>query len=492
MTVKQPIDLEDVSRLVDAMSRASRGSGEDSWFVVRPDIYAIPCGETYLLYSPLKGLVLLVKRAAMGNLLLNPVAPVVDCLRGCELEGDVHLLKEFDSRLSKAPARFAEGGWDFKPTQLMLSLTAACQLACDYCYIRGGDNPRNMPWEVVEAAVRLVANNVAERGDRSVKIQFHGQGEPTAAWRLFKDAIQFSEIQAKSRDLDVSFSIVSNGILTREKVEFIAQHNIDVGLSLDGLRESTDAQRPLRSGGSTYDRVIETMRMLREHGIPLAVRSTVTAQNVDEMKEFVRVMHDEAGCDSVHFEPMCGVGRAASREDESQSILPQFVKNFRDARREGLTLGSDVSYSTAQVGSIQTSFCGAYGTNLNFCVSTEGVVSSCYEVLEESDPRSELFVYGHYDRDRCAFVFDRERMERLVDLDVTKIGRCNDCFIKWNCGGDCISKAALGGVARVTGDQPLERCGPSREVAKDVMLEVIARGDRQDLVTIRKSSGGES
>jgi uncharacterized protein len=479
MNAKPQYDADDLSRLVDALERASRGSGSDSWLVVRSDVYAVPSGETYLLYSPLKGLVLLVRKAAIGSLLLNPDLSVAECLRGCELEGDVNLLNEFDSRTPQVPVRFAESDWDFKPTQLMLSLTAACQLACDYCYIRGGDNPRNMPWEVVESAVRLVASNVAERGERQVKVQFHGQGEPTAAWRLFKDAVLFCEMQAKSRGLDVSFSVVSNGILTREKVEFMALHEIDVGLSLDGLKQSNDLQRPMRSGGSTYDRVIQTMRMFREYGMPLAVRSTVTERNVEEMAGFVKAMHEDAGCDSVHFEPMCGVGRAAGRESESQTILPRFVKSFQAARHEGLALGSDVTYSTARIGSVQTSFCGAYGTNLNFCVSTEGIVSSCYEVLEESDPRSELFVYGRYDREQQAFVFDRERMERLIDLDVTKIGRCRDCFLKWNCGGDCISKAALGGLKHVTGDEPLERCGPSREIAKGVLIDAIASGDRK-------------
>ena len=173
----------------------------------------------------------------------------------------------------------------------------------------------------------------------------------------------------------------------------------------------------------------------------------------------------------IHFEPLCGVGRASDRDLEVQSVLPSFVKNFRQAQVEGLRRGVDVTYSTARMDGLRTSFCGAYGANLNFCVSTEGVVSSCYEVLEASDPRAELFVYGRFDREIRDFQLDHERMQRLVELDVTSIGRCQDCFLKWNCGGDCIAKASLGGLANVVGDAPLERCGPSREIARDVLLQ---------------------
>jgi len=467
--------------LADALQRAHHGNGADSWLVVRTHLYAIPAGEAYLLYSPLQGLVLLVHRAGVARLLLETDAPVAACLAGCELEGDSELLGRFDAALPAEPVRFTNKGWDFKPTNLMLSLTAACQLACDYCYIRGGDNPRNMPWEVTESAIRFVAGNAFERGDCDLDIQFHGQGEPTAAWRLFRDAVQFAEIQARAHDLNLSLSVVSNGVLTRDKVAFIAEHKIGIGLSLDGLKESNDAQRPLRSGGSTYDRVVATMRMLRDYGVDFSLRSTVTKRNVGEMTAFVREMKTAAGCDYIHFEPMCNSGRASEREDEAQSVLPSFVEGFRTAQTEGAKIGVDVSYSTARIGTLRTSFCGAYGANLNFCVSTEGLVSSCYEVLEASDPRSDLFVYGRYDPAERRFLLDRARMEALVDLDVTKMARCGDCFLKWNCGGDCISKASLHGISHVVAAEPLERCAPSRAVAKEVLLKAIVENVDSDL-----------
>jgi hypothetical protein len=227
----------DAAQLEEALGRSIRGSGSDTWLVVRPNLYAVPCAGGYLLYSPLQGLVLLVRGGGIARLLLESDRTIAECLGGCELEGDTELLRRFDEDPVEQPVRFAETGWDFRPTQLMLSLTAACQLACDYCYIRGGDNPRNMPWEVAEAAIRFVAGNAKARGETNIRISFHGQGEPTAAWKLFRDAVMFAEMQASALGLDVSFSVVSNGLLTKEKVAFLRTHQFDVGLSLDGTKD---------------------------------------------------------------------------------------------------------------------------------------------------------------------------------------------------------------------------------------------------------------
>lgn len=474
MTTSQAAETK--FKLEDALERAHRGRDSDSWLIVKPNLYAIPCGGAYLLYSPLQGLVLLVRGAGIARLLLQPERPIAECLQGCELEGDTELIECFDAQPATVPTRFADTPWDFKPTKLMLSLTAACQLACDYCYIRGGDDPRNMPWEVAEAAIRFVATNAAERSEKELNVQFHGQGEPTSAWRLFRDAVHFAEIQSRALGLQASFSVISNGILTKDKIEFIRAHHIDVGLSLDSLKESNDAQRPMRSGGSTFDRAISSMRMLRNAGVPFSIRSTVTRRNVGEMGAFVREMKTAVDCDQIHFEPMCGVGRANERDEEAQSILPDFVEGFRAAQAEGVRVGAEVSYSTPRVDTVRTSFCGAYGTNLNFCVSTEGLVSSCYEVLESQDPRAELFIYGRYDKRRRDFALDRPRMQRLIELDVTTMSRCQDCFLKWNCGGDCISKSSLNGIDNVNGHEALERCGPNRQIAKDVLLKKVAFG----------------
>ena len=460
-------------RLLQRMRETLRVVEGDYWFIVRPDVFAIPYLDGYLLYSPLQGLELLITRTGLASLLLNESSPISECLAECLVEGDSEIIKLFDTQTKQQPAIHTKNSLEFRPTHLTLSPTVACQLACIYCYIHGGDNPRNMPWEMAEAAIRYTVENAACNGLKEFELYFHGQGEPTANWWLFHEAVLFAEMQCIARGLQPRFYVMTNGILNDEKISFIADHKIKVGISLDGLKESMDIQRPLRSGGSTFEKVMQTIHSFEEKGVDFGIRSTVTTANMEEMKDFVDFIKNKTQCRHISFEPVCGVGRALDNKLDGSNIMSQFVHNFQEARAVGILENVDVSFSTCRIDGLRSNFCNAYGTKLNFVVSTDGLVSSCYEVLEESDPRSEIFIYGKYDATSRSFKLNEKRLERLLNINVTKMDRCRDCYVKWNCGGDCLSKAALGGIERLKDDVPLERCVVSRILTKDELVRSL-------------------
>lgn len=461
-------------RLLQRMKETLRIVEGDSWFIVRPDVFAIPYLDGYLLYSPLQGLELFITRTGLASLLLNESSLISECLAECLGEDCSEIIKLFDTQTKQQPIIQTKTSLEFKPTYLTLSPTVACQLACTYCYIHGGDNPRNMPWEIAEAAIRYTIENAACSGLKDFELYFHGQGEPTANWGLFHEAILFAEMQCIARGLQPRFSVMTNGILNDEKISFIADHKVKVGISLDGLKESNDIQRPLRSGGSTFEKVMQTIRSFEKKGIDFGIRSTVTTANIGEMKYFVNFIKNETSCRRINFEPVCGgVGRALDNKLDESTIMSQFVHNFQEARAVGILENVDVGFSASRINALRSNFCNAIGTKLNFVVSTDGLVSSCYEVLEESDPRSEIFIYGKYDSISRSFKLNQKRLERLLNINVTKMARCHDCYMKWNCGGDCISKTAFGGIEHLKDDVPLERCVVSRSITKNELVRSL-------------------
>lgn len=462
----------DLTRLERRIRESERTIDGLTWFVIGENTFAIPFGDGYLFFAPLHGIALLLTRAGFASLLLNGTEHISQALTSCAVSADRAVVKALEVR-PKPPDTGIVSAAEFAPTSLTLSPTAACQLACEYCYIRGGDSPRHMPWEVAEAAIRLVAANCSRSGEPSLSVMFHGQGEPTANWKLFRDAVLFAGEECRSRGLQPRFSVVTNGILSEAQVSFLAEQSIDVSISLDSLRESTDRQRPLRKGGSTFELVTRTMRWLDEKGLEFAIRSTVTSRTTPEMADFVAFIHATTKCRHVHFEPVCMTGRAAAPNESQPRMMAEFTDGFLGAETSGLAVGTKVEYSGARLRNLRTSFCGAYGSGLNFVVSTEGLVSSCNEVLDESDPRSALFIYGRYDAQKRDFSFAIPRLERLLSLNVNQISRCRDCFLKWNCGGDCIAKAALGGFQHLTDEAPLERCTANRTLARRELFKSI-------------------
>ncbi len=477
----------DLSKQLESLlSESLRAANDSHWFLVRENIFAIPYLDGYILYSPLQGLSLIITNSGLGKILLNKNKGIDECLDDEVVKSaSGHVAKDFGVTPFQSPKASdnKEKSSRFKPRSLTLSLTSACQLACKYCYINGGDNPKNMPKEIVEASIEYVSDCLKANGIKKFEIEFHGQGEPTANWPLFIHAVNYASKACIEKGLEESFSIVTNGILTENKIEFLAEKGVKVGLSLDGLKESTDIQRPLRKNGSSFNRIMESISLFKKHGIDIGIRSTVTDLNLEEMGEFTKFIANNTDVKYVNFEPVCFTGRATNHECFKDSIIPRFINKFRETKEKGVDLVVDVAYSAARTDGIRSNFCGAYGNNLNFCVSTDGLVSSCYEVLDMSDIRSELFIYGRYNFDTHKFVFHEEVLERLITLNVNHMKRCTDCYAKWNCGGDCISKVSKDGIDRILNDEPIERCAANRALIKDDLIRLILTDKKEANMT---------
>jgi len=80
----------------------------------------------------------------------------------------------------------------------------------------------------------------------------------------------------------ICHSIQTNGTLINDGwCEFIKNHDIRIGLSIDGPELVHDAHRKDRRGQGTHARVMEGVRCLRKHGIDFHVIAVVTERSLD-------------------------------------------------------------------------------------------------------------------------------------------------------------------------------------------------------------------
>ena len=137
-----------------------------------------------------------------------------------------------------------------------------------------------------------------------------------------------------------------------------------------------------------------------------------------------------------------------------------FVDHFREARRVAAGFGIQLHYLAASLKHRET-FCGASDAS-NFLVTSRGIVTSCNEVLQPSDPRAKLFQYGAWNQEDGEFVLDHKAIDRLGKFNVHDMPKCQGCIAKYNCAGDCYAKSASS-----TGDSAsagyTERCHITRE-----------------------------
>jgi len=154
-------------------------------------------------------------------------------------------------------------------SQFVLKVHSRCDLACDHCYVyEGADQSwHGRPVAISDEAISRTAQRIAEHAAAhqlsSVQVILHG-GEPLLAGkaRLARIATELASALRGVCRLDLR--IHTNGVLLDEAFcELFAEHDVRVGISIDGDRAANDRHRRYADGRSSYDKVIRAIGLLR-------------------------------------------------------------------------------------------------------------------------------------------------------------------------------------------------------------------------------------
>jgi uncharacterized protein len=97
----------------------------------------------------------------------------------------------------------------------------------------------------------------------------------------------------------------TNGtLLTDEWAAFLAEHDVLVGISIDGPRPLHDAYRVDKGGKPTFDRVVRGLDRLKAHGVRWNVLTTVHHANEDHGLEVYRFLRDDLGAQFIQLIPI--------------------------------------------------------------------------------------------------------------------------------------------------------------------------------------------
>ncbi|MCL6732876.1 FxsB family cyclophane-forming radical SAM/SPASM peptide maturase [Streptomyces neyagawaensis] len=153
--------------------------------------------------------------------------------------------------------------------QLVLKVHGSCDLACDHCYVyeHADQSWRNKPQAMTPAIAAQTGRRIREHAQShqlpAVRITLHG-GEP-----LLLGISRLREIiEALRGVLDdkvrVSFHVQTNGVSLNEGFcKLFDEHDVQVGVSLDGDRSSNDRHRRYANGRSSHARVLRALALLR-------------------------------------------------------------------------------------------------------------------------------------------------------------------------------------------------------------------------------------
>jgi uncharacterized protein len=337
-----------------------------------------------------------------------------------------------------APAGFAS------ISRLHLFVTTKCNLRCNYCYAEGGDSKRTIRRDIWRLAMDHFFSNVksgaTHRTAKSagVNLTLHGGGEPTAEFAVLQEIVAEFRQRASAAGLPPSVVMGTNGTYREAVHKWIVENDISVSISLDGPSDVQNRQRPFRSGRPSYGVVVRNLLALVEEGMRVAVRATITDKSIDSMEATVELAK-QLGLAQVSFEPVTLTGRGAFG-DLSRPDPMRFVENFLKCFLLGLKHDIDVRCSLLHCfGHYRQQFCSACGNN--FCVTPDGNITTCYEVLDQSDLAADTFFIGKVDPVKRRIVLSQSRIDNLKKRIADNMEACAGCFLRYHCAGDCPIKS---------------------------------------------------
>ncbi len=208
-----------------------------------------------------------------------------------------------------------------------LHVTNACNLRCPYCYVH--KSAEGMDEATGTAAVEAVVASAVRHGFRAVKLKYAG-GEASLNHRLMVRLHRLARERTAQHGLRLDATLLTNGVaLPVSLVETLKAEGIKVMISLDGVGEQHDRQRPTINGRPSFPLVEATIARLVERGLAPHLSITITNRNAEGLADVVRFALDRDLTFSLNFfrDNECAASFADLQYTE-QAIIEAMLEAF--------------------------------------------------------------------------------------------------------------------------------------------------------------------
>ncbi len=156
--------------------------------------------------------------------------------------------------------------FDGNLSMMTLQVTQNCNLRCKYCvysgsYINRQHTMKRMSWETAKTAVDFYYNHT--KYAKEATIGFYG-GEPLLELALIRKVVAYAEEIFVGKKL--MFNMTTNAtLLTEQTIDFLAEHNFHISISLDGPQKIHDGNRVFADKESgTFETVICKIELIKK------------------------------------------------------------------------------------------------------------------------------------------------------------------------------------------------------------------------------------
>ena len=259
-------------------------------------------------------------------------------------------------------------------TDIELMLTEACNLSCAYCFEQKIIGAKNMSAEIARRAVDFLFDYSFRR--KKLRITFFG-GEPTLNLPVIEAVLDYVTVKRRTTHKDVEFHMTSNGMLIDEGMaRLLAERNVRVLVSIDGLKDTHDRFRVDRRGKGTFDIVIANAMTLKKYQPWIGTKMTVMPETVESLYDDVKGLAD-AGIN--HF--IIGAASGGEWSAEALETLRQHLTRIKSLCRKRNRGRRTMRVPQLVARHPRNPVFGCQAARSCVCITTQGEISPCARVL---------------------------------------------------------------------------------------------------------------
>ncbi|NPA12499.1 MAG: radical SAM protein [Aquificae bacterium] len=213
---------------------------------------------------------------------------------------------------------------------LIWNLTNVCNLFCQHCYsaantVRTG-----------ELSIEEIKAQIPYLKKANVKYLILSGGEPLLREDLFDIAKLFNENGFIT-------TLSTNGLLiTEDNIDQIKENFSYVGISIDGDEETHDRFRGMKGA---FRRSMEAIRLVRDAGIKVGMRFTITSETYKSIP-FIFKLAEEENIPKLYFSHLVYSGRGRNLTQAEKEEYRKIVEDIIDKGFEYVEKGIDIDIVT--------------------------------------------------------------------------------------------------------------------------------------------------
>lgn len=309
--------------------------------------------------------------------------------------------------------------------------TASCNFSCDYCFVLKDKISNDCDCIISDETLYkgidfFFKSNTADKP----LVTFYG-GEPLLAPNVIYKTINYIENVLKK---DINKKIITNGTLVTDEIAlYLAEHDFDVNVSLDGNKQAQDAFRVYNNKQSTFDDVVKGINTLKKYGNSIKILMTVGDFNANDLEVHVDTL--------LGLEPTTvafNLPKALQYNDNQiehnmnyQQLLEKYLICVNKCYEKHIPEGhmADIVFGFLR-DDIQYRPC--HGCGKQIALTPNGLIGPCQAYLGTKKYFSKLDSYENISELR-----NNPDFKKWNNITMTNCEKCQKCYLRPVCSGDC-------------------------------------------------------